>query len=137
MQRNEMTAAEQELKQAEQVNSAHPLFALAIEAYNIRKTYLQHLNKGDELRTEGKFSRAIVEYRAALETIADVEIDPEPVLQRLDDAQFDNLIAHSRSAMQAGEWRKARGLLTAARQMHPNDQTVTQLLEEVEAEIDD
>lgn len=106
----------------------------AMDEYNTRKTYREHLAEGDELREHGLFGQAILAYRRARQAIADTSIDAGQINQRLEDTEFENLMAQARNAIEGRQYKRARALLLSAQRMRDNTQ-VQQLLDEVNEKI--
>jgi hypothetical protein len=106
----------------------------AMEEYNTRKTYREHLAEGDELRDHGLFGQAIREYRRARQAIADTSIDADQINQRLEDTEFENLMAQARNAIEGRQYKRARALLLSAQRMRDTTE-VQQLLDEVNEKV--
>ncbi len=73
------------------------------------KAYITIRDRGDALRKQGELGRAIVEYRNARKIQATKEIN-----QRLNDTEYESLVAQARRDMESRNYKAARGMLETA-----------------------
>ncbi len=81
--------------------------------------------KGDELRKQGKYGEATLEYRRARAIL-----DTPEIKQRQDDNEYDSLLASSKRDIEAENWKAAQGWLMTAQRIR-NTAEVQRLLAQV------
>jgi len=87
--------------------------------------YQDHLERGDAFRKQSRFGIAKLQYSRAMDIFRTEEIQ-----QRIEDIEFESLIAAAKRDMEAENWQSARGWLQTAL-AERDTQQVRQLLEEV------
>lgn len=96
---------------------ANTAAAQGLADITIRTQYMEHLASGDELRGQGKFADAKSHYRKARDLM-----NTEQVQQRLDDAEFDHLLAMVRYNIKKEEWDTAAGWLKTAAKIRDSEE---------------
>ncbi|GAB4194308.1 MAG: hypothetical protein Kow00105_08520 [Phycisphaeraceae bacterium] len=102
-----------------------PDVAAVVQEVVIRGEYLRHLKAGDQARARSAFGEAKRHYLRAKEAM-----DTPQVRARLDETEFDHLIAQARDYLAAGEYASAKAQLQIAAGIRMTDE-VRQLLEQV------
>lgn len=97
----------------------------AMDALTRRANYQRHLDAGDNLRSKSRFGEAKREFLKA----RDVMETPE-VKQRIDDTEYDYLVAQARHYIENQEWSIARALLRSAAKVRSTPE-IRRLMEEV------
>ncbi len=121
----EIVTAGQLVQQAHHLAPDNPDVAAAIREVEVRGEYLSHLSAGDEARARSAFGEAKRHYLRAKEAI-----DTPQVQARLDETEFDHLLAQARDYIAAEQYASARAQLKIASEMRTTDE-VRKLLEQV------
>lgn len=111
---------------AGQLEPAAPGVVEGLARLEQRRTYHRHVTAGDGFRRQSRFRDAKLEYRRAREVL-----DRPDVRQRLEDVEFDHLIAQARSYIAAEQWVSARALLRTAAHIRQTE-LVIDLLRQVD-----
>jgi tetratricopeptide (TPR) repeat protein len=122
-----------ELSNALAINPDDATAAQMMATLQTRARYLQLVAEADKLRADSQFGAAKATYQKAIDLARTAGIESKEIQERKFDTEFDHLIAQARSAMDLRLWVQARAFLLTARNMRPDDQRVTTLLAEVEA----
>jgi len=104
------------------------------EDLDLIQSYNALLAQGDEARRQGRFAQAKRHYREAIKLVEGTSIDPAEPEQRLVDAEYESLLAQSRSYIELRQWDQAKALLEIA-QSKRNTPVVKELLSEVNKHI--
>jgi len=94
---------------------------------NKRAKYQQLLEEGDMLRDESDFGEAKRAYLQARDVIRTPEVQ-----QRIDDTEYDHLLAQARNYMRSAAWSSARALLRSAGRIKVTDELKSMLKEVAE-----
>ncbi len=113
--------------QASQLEPNNTDVAAVRNEVEVRGEYIRHLNAGDAARNRSAFGEAKRHYLRAKEAM-----DTPQVRSRLDEAEFDHLLAQARNYIAAGEYASARAQLSIAAEIRTTDE-VRELLEQVQA----
>jgi serine/threonine protein kinase len=116
------------VSQAYQIDPDSPDVAAVKREVEVRGEYVRHLNAGDGARNRSAFGEAKRHYLRAKEAM-----DTPQIRDRLDEAEFDHLIAQARDFIAAKEYASAKAQLQIAGGIRMTDE-VRELLERVEAE---
>jgi len=92
--------------------------------------YRDFVRQGDGFAEQGRFAQATRSYRKAREVL-----DTEQIRQRLDDTEFNHLLAQARSYINNKQWASAHGILNTAANLRITDE-LNQLRDQVRAELD-
>jgi serine/threonine protein kinase/tetratricopeptide (TPR) repeat protein len=106
------------------------------EALNLRADYERLRDAGDKLRAESNFAEAKASYGRARDLIKSISV-PETKKEiegRLDDIEFDHLMAQARAQMANLNWDVAKALLGNASQIRQSSD-VTELMKLVSEKI--
>jgi serine/threonine-protein kinase len=117
------------LDQAKALNPEAQSLAEAVADVQRRIEYRKHLQAGDDLRGKSQFAPAKAEYRRARAVM-----DTEEIRQRLNDSEYEHLLAQGRSYMEGERWHSAKAVLLTAGELRDTD-AVRQLLEEVNSHL--
>lgn len=128
----DLDTSREHLTEAQRLDENDVELNRAMAEYTVRRTYRDLIAEGDALRERALYGDAIQKYRKARDTAAGTPLNTDDVTRRLQDTEFDSLIARARHAMEGYQWTRAKGLLKAAQSMRDN-QVVQQLLAEVSA----
>ena len=120
--------ANERVGQAEQLIGDSPDIAAVRREVRVRGEYVRHLKAGDEARDRSAFGEAKRHYLRAKEAM-----DIPQVRARLDEAEYDHILAQARDFIAAGEYPSAKALLQVAAGIRMTDE-VRQLLDQVLAE---
>ena len=113
------------VSQAGQLDPDNPDVAAATHEVQVRGEYLRHLKAGDEARARSAFGEAKRHYLRAKEAI-----DTPQVRARLDETEYDHLLAQARDYIAAQQYASARAQLKVAADMRSTDE-VRELLKQV------
>ncbi|QQE12089.1 protein kinase [Planctomycetota bacterium] len=105
----DMERANQMLAKAEAIDSGHPYLDTAREQFIITKEYLKHLQKGDESRKQSRFAEAKRSYRRAMKIINSSEVK-----ERLQDIEYEHLLAKARAFLAVGDKKNALAIIEVA-----------------------
>ncbi|WP_432797004.1 protein kinase domain-containing protein [Poriferisphaera sp. WC338] len=126
-----LAKAEQYLNEATKILPAHPQLAAAKMQLQTLTSYMRYLAKGDEFRQQSRFADAKLNYRKAMK-----KMDTPEVQQRLDETEFDHLVAQARSYMTSGNYKTARSIVEIAMEIKSST-TLTKMYNEINEKIDD
>ncbi len=118
-------AARQALEEAKSLAPDDSRIALAMKNLKMLSRYQDYLAQGDELRQASRFGPAKVAYGRAKKIINNTEIK-----QRLEDAEYDHLLAQAQHRMKNKQWTEARILLKLAYRINPSKE-VLELLDSI------
>lgn len=133
LQAGNLDAGRAELSNALAINPEDATAAQMMATLQTRARFLQLVAEADKLRADSQFGAAKGTYQKAIDLARTAGFDAKEIQERKFDTEFDHLIAQARSAMDLSLWVQARALLMTARNMRPDDQRVSTLLAEVEA----
>ena len=102
----------------------------AIVRHEQHVRYRDFVRQGDGFAEQGRFAQATRAYRKARDTM-----DTEQIRQRLDDTEFNHLLAQARSYISNKQWTSANGILNTAANLRITDE-LNQLREQVAAELE-
>lgn len=105
-------AALERYQRALLVNPEHAETQNRISELQLIIDYRKHLEAADEARARSDFGEAKREYRKA-----QAIVDTEEVQQRIEDTEFDQLMAQARSYIEVQEFAAARSLLMQAQRI--------------------
>lgn len=111
--------------QAYQLAPENPDVAAVKEEVKVRGEYVRHLNAGDEARGRSAFGEAKRHYLRAKK-----EMDTPQIRARLDETEFDHLLAQARDYIAAKEFASAKAQLQIAAGINLTDE-VRELLSRV------
>jgi tetratricopeptide (TPR) repeat protein len=112
-------------EQAKELNTSAAGTEAGLKRVNKHLTYQEHLMAGDKLRDRARYAQAKLEYRKARQALATEQIN-----QRLNDVEYELLLAQAQSYIAAEQWQSAAALLRTA-QKRRDSQMVRQLLDKV------
>jgi serine/threonine-protein kinase len=115
------------VSEAGQIDPADPDVAAVRREVQVRGEYVRHLNAGDEARGRSAFGDAKRHYLRAKEAM-----DTPQIRARLDETEFDHLLAQARDFMAAEEYASARAQLQIAAGIKTTDE-VRELIDQVNA----
>jgi serine/threonine protein kinase/tetratricopeptide (TPR) repeat protein len=115
------------VNQAKQMVQDSPDVAAVLREVEVRSLYLRHLKAGDEARARSAFGEAKRHYREARKAM-----DTPQIKDRLDQAEYDHILAQARDFIAAGEYPSAMAQLQVAAGIRMTDE-VQSLLDEVAA----
>lgn len=115
------------VNQAQQLGVDNPDVAAVLREVGVRGEYIRHLTAGDEARARSSFGEAKRHYLRAKEAM-----DTPQVRARLDDAEFDHLLAQARDFIAAKEYTSAKAQLQIAASIRTTDE-VKALFDQVNA----
>lgn len=118
-----------ELQNAKQLTPDNPAVTEAIDRHVRHVSYRELLTRGDGFAERGRYAQATQAYRQARDIMNTDEIN-----RRLDDTEFNHLIAQARSYIANGQWASARGILTTAARLRVTDE-LTALREQVDQQL--
>lgn len=121
--------AGEELDKAMQLTPDNPAVTEAVERHGRHVRYRELITRGDEFAEQGRFAQATQSYRQARDVM-----DTEEINRRLDDTEFNHLLAQARSYIANEQWVSARGILATAARVRITDE-LTALRLQVEEEI--
>lgn len=113
--------------QASQLASDSPDVAAALHEVEVRGAYLRHLSAGDQALGRSAFGQAKRHYRHAKEAM-----DTPQIRARLDEAEYDHILAQARDFIAAEEYPSAKAQLQIAAGIRMTDE-IRLLLDEVSA----
>lgn len=119
-----------ELARAKRLAPENIAIDQAISRHGQHVRYRDFLRQGDGFADQGRFAQATRAYRKARDTM-----DTEEIRQRLDDTEFNHLLAQARSYISNKQWVSANGILNTAANLRITDE-LNQLREQVAAELD-
>jgi tetratricopeptide (TPR) repeat protein len=115
------------VNQAQQLGSDNPDVAAVLREVGVRGEYIRHLTAGDAARARSSFGEAKRHYLRAKEAM-----DTPQVRARLDDTEFDHLLAQARDFIAAKEYTSAKAQLQIAASIRTTDE-VRALFDQVNA----
>lgn len=115
------------VNQAQQLGSDNPDVAAVLREVAVRGEYIRHLTAGDAARARSSFGDAKRHYLRAKEAM-----DTPQVRARLDDTEFDHLLAQARDFIAAKEYASAKAQLQIAASIRTTDE-VKALFDQVNA----
>lgn len=115
------------VNQAQQLGSDNPDVAAVLREVGVRGEYVRHLTAGDAARARSAFGEAKRHYLRAKEAM-----DTPQVRARLDDTEFDHLLAQARDFIAAKEYASAKAQLQIAAGIRTTDE-VKALFDQVNA----
>lgn len=99
----------------------------ALDRLGLQLRYEQKVAEGDEYRSKYQYAKAVTAYREARELIA-----TDAIQQRLDDLEFAQLVAQTRSLMAARQYDAAESMLkTASGKRNADPAVIRKLLDEL------
>jgi serine/threonine protein kinase len=120
--------ANEYVSQARQLDTNNPDVAAVLHEVKVRGEYVRHLKAGDEARDRSAFGDAKRHYLRAKK-----EMDTPQVRARLDEAEYDHIVAQARNFIAAGEYPSANAQLQIAAGIRMTDE-IRQLREQILAE---
>lgn len=120
--------ASEKVTAARQLALDSPDVAAVQREVEVRGEYIRHLSAGDEARNRSAFGEAKRHYLHAKEAM-----DTPQVRARLDEAEYDHLLAQARDYIAAGEYASAKAQLQIAAGIRMTDE-LQALLDQVQAE---
>lgn len=115
-------------RQALQLNPSLTEASDAVSRLDLKLQYQQYVKEGDKLRRQAKYAQAVEAYRLAREVM-----QTEAIQKRLNDMEFELLIARTRSLIAARRYDAAASMLkTASAKPSADPVVVGQLLDELE-----
>ncbi len=117
--------AAERVNQAQQLATDNPDVAAALHQVQVRGEHLRHLKAGDEARQRSSFGEAKRHYLRAKEAM-----DTPQIRARLDDTEYDHILAQARNFFAAGEYPSAKAQLQIAASIRMTDE-VQLLLDQV------
>ncbi|GAB4107965.1 MAG: hypothetical protein Kow00105_12900 [Phycisphaeraceae bacterium] len=123
--------AGRELQTARELNPDHPAIIEAIERHARHVRYRQLIDRGDAFAEQGRYAQATQAYRKARDIM-----DTDEVNRRLDDTEYNHLLAQARSYIANEQWASAWGILMTAAKIRITDE-LTQLREQVRPHLKD
>ncbi len=123
--------AGRELQTARELNPDHPAIIEAIERHARHVRYRQLIDRGDAFAEQGRFAQATQTYRKARDIM-----DTDEVNRRLDDTEYNHLLAQARGYIANEQWASAWGILMTAAKIRITDE-LTQLREQVRPHLKD
>jgi len=121
--------AGEELDKAKQLTPDNPAVTEAVERHGRHVRYRDLVARGDEFAEQGRFAQATQSYRQARDVM-----DTEEINRRLDDTEFNHLLAQARGYIASEQWISARGILATAARVRITDE-LTALRLQVEEQI--
>lgn len=115
------------VNRAQQLGSDHPDVAAVLREVAVRGEYVRHLTAGDAARARSSFGEAKRHYLRAKEAM-----DTPQVRARLDETEFDHLLAQARDFIAAKEYASAKAQLQIAAGIRMTDE-VQALFDQVNA----
>lgn len=106
-----------ELREARGLQPDSPAIAEAIQRHGRHVRYSELVKRGDGFAEQGRFAQAKQAYREA----RDIMVTDE-VTQRLDDTEFNHLLAQARSYITNEQWISARSILATAARIRITDE---------------
>lgn len=119
-----------ELAKAKKLAPDNPAIDEVITRHDQHTRFQELLTRGDGFVEQGRFAQATHAYRQARDII-----DNELINQRLDDTEFNHLLAQARSYIDNEQWASASGILDTAAKLRITDE-LTRLRLQVRAELD-
>ena len=126
----QLEQAGSELAKAKRLAPDNLAIDQAITRHEQHVRYRDFVKQGDGFAEQGRFAQATRAYRKARDTM-----DTPQVRQRLDDTEFNHLLAQARSYITNKQWTSAHGILNTAANLRITDE-LNQLREQVAAELD-
>ena len=119
--------ATEHVNQAQQLATDNPDVAAVVHEVQVRGEYVRHLNAGDEARARSSFGEAKRHYLQAKDAM-----DTPQVRARLDEAEYDHILALAREFIAAEEYPSAQAQLQIAASIRMTDevQALRDLIEE-------
>ncbi len=105
------------VNQAQQLNVNSPDVAAVLLEVKVRGEYVRHLNAGDEARARSAFGDAKRHYRRAKDAM-----DTPQIRSRLDETEYDHILAQARDFIAAGEYPSAKAQLQIAASIRLTDE---------------
>ncbi len=105
--------------------------AEALNRHDMHARYRELLKRGDGFAGQGRFAQAKQSYRQARDVM-----NTEQVNHRLDDTEFNHLIAQARGYIENEQWASARGILNTAAKLRITDE-LTELRQKVHAGLEE
>ncbi len=136
LQQGKIDEARKQLEAADGLSPGNQFTTKIREALNLRADYERLRDTGDKLRAESNFTEAKASYNRARELIKNISV-PETkkeIEARLDDIEFDHLMAQARAQMANLNWDVAKALLGNASQIRQSSD-VTELIRQVGEKI--
>lgn len=118
-----------ELLSAKQLTPDNPAVTEAIERHERHVRYRDLVARGDGFAEQGRFAQATQSYRQARDVM-----DTQEINRRLDDTEFNHLLAQARGYIANEQWVSARGILATAARVRITDE-LTALRLQVEEQI--
>ncbi len=119
--------ASEHVNQAQQLAADNPDVAAVVHEVQVRGEYVRHLKAGDEARARSSFGEAKRHYLQAKEAM-----DTPQVRARLDETEYDHILALAREFIAAEEYLSASAQLQIAASIRMTDE-VQALRDEIEA----
>ncbi len=113
------------LDEAKELQPDSPAVAEAMERHARHVRYRELLKQGDGYAEQGRYAQAKQAFRSARDVMKTEEIE-----QRLDDTEFNHLLAQARGYIANEQWPSARGILSTAAKIRVTDE-LTALREQV------
>jgi serine/threonine protein kinase len=106
-----------ELAKANNLAPNSPAVAEALRRHDLHARYLELLARGDGFAGQGRFAQAKQAYRQARDVM-----ETEQINKRLDDTEFNHLMAQARGYIENQQWTSARGILNTAAKLRITDE---------------
>ncbi len=106
-----------ELLKAKNLAPDSPAVAEALDRHDRHARYRELLTRGDGFAEQGRFAQAKQAYRQARDVM-----DTQQINQRLDNTEFNHLIAQARGYIDNEQWASALGILDTAAKLRITDE---------------
>jgi tetratricopeptide (TPR) repeat protein len=118
-----------ELAKAKKLAPDNPAIDEAIKRHEQHTRYRDFVSTGDAFAEKGRFAQATRAYRQARDVMS-----TDQIKQRLDDTEFNHLLAQARGYIANEQWTSARGILDTAAKLRITDE-LNQLRQQVHAQL--
>jgi tRNA A-37 threonylcarbamoyl transferase component Bud32/tetratricopeptide (TPR) repeat protein len=136
LQQGKIASAKEALDEADKLSPGNQFTTKIREALNLRADYERLRDLGDKFRAESNFTEAKAAYGRARDVIKNIQV-PETkkeIEARLDDIEFDHLMAQAKAQIANLNWDVAKALLGNASQIRQTSD-VTDMLKLVSEKI--
>jgi eukaryotic-like serine/threonine-protein kinase len=116
-----------ELVKADRLSPDNPAVTEALARHDKMTRYRELVTTGDGFAEQGRFAQAKQAYRKARDVL-----DTDEINRRLDDTEFNHLIAQARGYIDNQQWSSARGILDTAAKTRITDELI-RLRQQVQA----
>jgi tetratricopeptide (TPR) repeat protein len=123
----ELATADDLLSEALDIDSTDPEANRLLADLQTRQAYTDRMNRADALRSRGFYGQAKELYAEAIRIAADASMDTSKAQARLDETEFEHLLANAETAIQAEKWQVALSYLEPARKMRQTNEVVEKI----------